>query len=154
MHATAPERQLASATGLLAPYAITMIVANVIAQGAIVAAGSEIDLLAIVLTAGVALGYAGFLIRNGRHLAKVRFGLLAAHVMTYTAVTGGYLLHFFILATLNSPVVQGPDAADGAVFVMDPGWFGVAIGMPTFWGLGLLVHALGAILGRGFEARR
>lgn len=37
---------------------------------------------------------------------------------------------------------------------MDPGWFGAVVGMPAFWSLGLLGHALGAIMGRGFEAPR
>jgi hypothetical protein len=149
MSTTQLQQSLAAATSVLAPYALMMIGANAIMQVVIMLTGNEIGFVPVALTVVIALGYAGFLLAYGRRLAKVRFGLLAAHVMTYTAVNAGFLLHFFILAATGSPAVHGPGE-----FVMDPRWFGVVIGMPTFWGLGLLIHSLGAILGRGFEASR
>lgn len=147
MNTAQPQDRLAAATEVLVPYSAIMIAANALMQVAIVVMGNEITVATGVMTAVIALVYAGFLIRYGTRLAKVRFGLLATHVVTYTAVNTGFFVHFFVLAAIGHPAVLGP-----AGFVMDPGWFGVVIGMPGAWGLGLLIHAFGSILGRGFEA--
>lgn len=149
---TPPAERLAGATTSLQRYALAVIAASAVSQLVLAAAGSDIGILAAALTAIIALGYAGFLLHDRGHLGKVRFGLLAAHVVTFAAVVGGFLVHFFALAVIGSPAATA--SASGADFVMDPGWFGVVVGMPTFWLLGLLVHSLGSILGRGFEAPR
>lgn len=148
---TAPETRLADANTALQRYALSIIGASIVVQLALVVTGSRIGWLAAGLTAVIAVGYAAFLIRDRGALGRVRYGLLAAHVITFASVVGGFLLHFFVLAVLGNPAVRA-DTTEG--FVLDPGWFGVVVGMPTFWSLGLLVHALGAILGRGFEASR
>lgn len=149
---TTPAARLAATTGYLPWYAAAVIIASLVLQLVLAATGSAIGPLAVILTAGVAIGYAAFLLRTGRHLGRVRFGKVAAHAVTFAAVTGGYLIHLFVLASLGSPAIEGPAHTDG--FVMDPGWFGAAIAMPAFWSIGLACHVLGAALGRGFEARR
>lgn len=149
---TTPTERLAGATTSLQRYALAVIAASVVMQIVLAVTGSGIGLLAAALTVIIAIGYAAFLLRDRGTLGKVRFGLLAAHVVTFAAVVGGFLMHFFLLAVTGDPAVTA-STSDGD-FVMDPGWFGVVVGMPTFWSLGLLLHALGAIIGRGFEATR
>lgn len=150
MTTTTPENHLTTTVRGLKGYALSAIAASAVLQLVLVAAGNTIGWLAVVLTVAIAVGYAIFLWRSGGALGRVRFGRLTAHAVVFAAVNGGYLLHFYVLAATGSPAVAGP--GDG--FVMDPGWFGAAIGMPAFWSLGLLAHALGAIAGRGFEASR
>lgn len=152
MNSTLTER-LASATSLLLPFALAMVGASAVVQLTIVLTGHEIGVLCAALTGVLALGYAVLLRLRGRDLARVRFGVLATHVVTYAAVNVGFGLHFFALALANHPAIRA-DPEHAAEFAMDPGWFGAAIAMPAFWGVGLLVHALGAIAGRGFEADR
>ena len=144
---TATDR-LAAAPVRLQRYGLAVVAASLLSQVVIAATGSEVTLLAAALTATIALGYALFLLRFGADLGKVRFGQVAAHAITYAAVCGGYLLHLFVLAVTGSPVIADPG------FVMDPGWFGAAVSMPALWSMGLVAHLLGAVLGRGFEARR
>ena len=141
--------RLEAAPGHLQRYGLAVVAASLMTQVVIAATGSEITLLAGALTGVIALGYAGFLLRVGADLGRVRFGKVAAHALTYAAVCGGYLLHFFVLALTASPTIEGPGG-----FLVDPGWFGAAISMPALWSLGLVAHILGAALGRGFEARR
>lgn len=145
--------RLSTAQHALMPFAGVAVLANAVLQLVIALTGNEINVMTEVLTAVVALGYAAFLLRYGRDLAKVRFGLLAAHIVCYTAVNVGYGLHFFVLAVMGNTAIDGPHSATGD-FVMDPGWFGVAVAMPALWGAGLLIHALGALAGHGFEASR
>lgn len=149
---TTPAERLAGATTSLQRYALAVVAASTLMQIVLAAAGSSIGVLAVALTTIIALGYAGFLLHDRGQLGKVRFGLLAAHVVTFAAVVGGFLVHFFVLAVTGDPAVTA-STSDG-VFVMDPRWFGVVVGMPTFWLFGLLLHSLGSILGRGFEAPR
>lgn len=151
MTTTTPEDRLAATVGDLKRYALAVVAASVVTQLVIVVTGSHIGLLAGGLTGVIAVGYAIYLLRSRGTLGRVRFGLLAAHVITFAAVNAGYLLHFFALAATGNPAVEAPGGDD---FVIDPGWFGAAISMPAFWLLGLLAHALGAIAGRGFEAPR
>ena len=115
------------------------------------AATGHLPSYAAAITAVIAIAYAIFLFWIGRDLGRVRFGKVAAHAVTFAAVNGGFLLHFFVLAAVDSPAIAGPG---GAGFVMDPGWFGAAVAMPAFWSLGLAAHVMGATLGRGFEAAR
>lgn len=145
--------RLATATQRLLPFAAGMVAANLVLQLGIALTGGRIGVLAGVLTGVIALVYAVFLVRWAGALSKVRFGLLAAHTITYAAVNVGYGVHFFIRAVATSPTIR-PEGSTEPGFVMDPGWFGVVLGMPTIWGLGLLVHAIGAVAGRGFEAGR
>lgn len=152
MTTTAPTDRLAATTGHLPWYAGFVLAASLVTQTILAMSGSTIGVLAFVLTAAVAVGYAGFLLWTRGDLGRIRFAAVAVHAVTFAAVNGGYLLHFFVLATIGSPAIDGPPGTDG--FVMDPGWFGAAIAMPAFWSVGLAAHVLGAALGRGFEASR
>lgn len=148
---TSFEPRLAAAHTDLQRYALGVVGASAVMQLVLAAAGSQIGWLATGLTAVIAVGYAAFLVHERGALGRVRYGLLAAHAITFASVVGGFMLHFFVLAVLGDPAV---DTGTNGDFVFDPGWFGVVVGMPTFWSLGLLLHTLGAILGRGFEASR
>lgn len=139
-----------SPTRLLLPFGLAMVIANVALQVVIIATDHEIGVLAALLTAVIAVGYAVYLIVCRTSLGRTRFGDLTAHVLTYASVNTGFGLHLVMLAALG----HGAVAADGPGLMMDPGWFGAAVAMPALWGLGLLMHALGAVLGRGFEASR
>lgn len=141
---------LTSSSRLLAPFALAMVGANVVMQVAIALTGQAIGWLAGVTTGLIALGYAGFLMRYGSDLGKVRYGQLTAHAITFAAVNTGFGLHFFLLAMAGGSAIN----ASGDGFVMDGGWFGAAVAMPALWGVGLVLHALGAVAGRGFEAAR
>lgn len=139
--------RLTSTNRLMAPFALSMVAANGVLQVIIVLTGQEIGVLAGALTGLIALGYAGFLVKFGQDLRKVRYGGLAAHAITYASVNTGFGLHFFVIALAGGPGVEG-----GGDFVLDGGWFGAAIAMPALWGVGLVLHGLGAAAGRGFEA--
>lgn len=137
------------AHGSLLPYALTFLAANIVIQLVIVATGNRITLLSTSLLGLAALGYAIYLLTIGRVLGRVRYARLVAHAFSYVVVNVGFGLHAYILFAVGSPAIQG----DGYL-PMDPHWFGATFGMASFWGIGLILHGLGALLDRGFEARR
>lgn len=147
MNTASPEAKTTSARRALIPFALAMLAANIGLHIVIALTGNTVGLLTYFGVALIALGYAVFILVYGKHLKRVRFGSLAAHTMTYASVSSGFLLHFFILAVTANPVLDG----ESAHFVTAPTWFGVALAMPALWGIGLTLHALGAILSRGFE---
>lgn len=133
----------------LLPYALSFLAANIAIQLVIVATGNRITLLSTVLLGAAALGYAIYLLTIGRTLGRVRYARLVAHAFSYAVVNVGFGLHAYILFAAGSPAIQG----DGYL-PMDPRWFGATFGMASFWGIGLILHGLGALLDRGFEASR
>lgn len=145
----APRSPAAAAHRTLLPYALTLIAASAILQTVIAVTGNRISLLSMILLAVIALGYATYLLTIGRRLSRVRYGLFAAHAISYAAINVGYLLHAYLLIALRSPTIAG----DGGLAI-DTTWFGATFGMAGFWGLGLLIHGLGAVLSRGFEQAR
>lgn len=144
-----PRTPAASAHRTLLPYALTIIAASAAVQVLIALTGNRITVFSTVVLAVVALGYAVYLMTIGRRLSRVRYGLLAAHAISYAAINTGYLLHAYVLIALRSPAIAG----DGPLAI-DPLWLGATYGMAGFWGIGLLIHGLGAILSRGFEQGR
>ena len=146
--------ELAGATRALTVYALSVTGAGVLAQVIIAIAGNTVGILASVLIAAIAAGYVTLLLVYGKNLRRLRYGALTAHFVTYLAVNVGFALHFLILALMGAPVVQSGLQTTPAALALSPGWFGVLISMPALWGAGLLVHTLGAVLGRGFEASR
>lgn len=144
-----PASRAARAHATLLPYALSVIAASAVVQLIILLAGNRITVLTTLPLLALAIGYAVYLIVNGRSLGRVRYGRLVAHALTYGAVNTGYLLHAYILVTIGSPAVQG----DGHL-ALEAGWFGATFGMAGFWGIGLLAHAIGALADRGFEAPR
>lgn len=146
--ATAPHGPAPAHRSLL-PYTLTLVAASAILQVVIAATGNRISLLSMILLALIALGYATYLLTVGRRLSRVRYGLFAAHGISYAAINVGFLLHAYLLIALHSPVISG----DGGLAI-DETWFGATFGMAGFWGLGLLLHGIGAVLSRGFEQER
>ncbi|SMX96660.1 hypothetical protein [Brevibacterium linens] len=139
----------ANARTLLLPYALGLIMAMLIVQVVIAATGGEVTVLAGILTAVVALGIAVWLWRNRRVLKRVRFGVVIAHVIACVTVTTSYNLH----AVIRLIAAGGTDttASDILRNALGGGWFGVTIVMSALWGFGLLIHLVGAVLGRGWE---
>lgn len=140
--------QAPNARSLLLPYTVTIIVAMVVVQSVIALTGGEVSVLAGVLTAAVALGIVVWLARIRRQLIRVRFGHVIAHAIAYVAVTTSFNLHAAI-QTIVVGGVDGPQAAAEGFF--GSSWFGATLVMSAAWGLGLLIHLLGSVLGRGWE---
>lgn len=124
----------------LLPYLGGLALACLALQGVIAATGGRIALLAGGCTAVVALGAVAYLAVFGRGLGRLRFGLLLAHALLYVCVNGSFALH----ALLRGALGEG----------LDPSWAGATLAMPGIWAIGFLVHAAGALAGRGFEAGR
>lgn len=132
----------------LLPYFLWLIATNTVLHLAIALTGNAIGWTAAIGTVVIALSYYLYLATIGRGLGHVRYGRLVAHAVTYAAVTGGFLLHAYVLFAIGAPAIR--DAATG----LDPGWAGATLAMGGFWMIGLLVHAFGAMMDRGFEGKR
>lgn len=133
----------------LLPYVLVLLGSTAVLHLIIVLAGNRITVLTTLPLVVIALGYAIYLVTAGRSLGQVRYGRLVAHALSYAVINVGYLLHAFLLISFGSPAIRGDD-----YLALDAGWFGATFGMATFWGIGLILHGLGALLDRGFEAPR
>lgn len=138
-----------NARTLLLPYTLTLMVSMGIVQVVVALSDGQITLIAATLTALVALGIAGWLWRHYRSLVRVRFGVAIAHTIAFSAVTTSFNLH----AVLRTFAIGGGANGfqDAAHELLATPWFGVTLVMSSVWGLGLLVHLLGVVLGRGWE---
>ncbi|MBB5832691.1 hypothetical protein [Brachybacterium aquaticum] len=143
--AAATDDLVARAHRSLLPLALGLIAANLVLHLVIALAGNRITVLTTLPLVVIALGVAAYLATRGRALGRLRYGRLVAHVLCFLTVTAGYQLHLTVLAVLGAA-----PPSDGT---LDP-WLGPALVMPALWGLGLLMHAVGAVLDRGFEAPR
>lgn len=149
MSTTSQTSSPANARTLLLPYLLGIITAMLIVQVVIAATGGEVTVLTGILTAVVALGIAVWLWRNLRALKRVRFGVAIAHVIAFVTVTTSFNLHAII--RLMAAGATDTTASDVLHDALGGGWFGVTIVMSALWGLGLLIHLIGAVLGRGWE---
>lgn len=131
---------------ILLPYALAVVAAMVVIQVVTVLTGGRITVIIGVLTAVVAVGIAVWYWSNQRTLKRVRFGGAIAHAIAFVAVTTSFNLHAALRALFMGDSGQG--TAD--VFFTTP-WFGATLVMSGLWGIGLLVHLIGAVLGRGWE---
>lgn len=138
-----------NARSLLLPYTLTLVTAMAIVQIVTAATGGEITLFIGVLTALVATGIAVWLLRNYRRLTHVRFGLAMAHSIAFLTVTTSFNVHA-VLRTVSLGSGEGGVEAAAQNLLATP-WFGATLVMSAAWGLGLLVHLIGAVLGRGWE---
>lgn len=120
----------------------------IIIQLVIALTGGEVTILAGILTAIVALGIVTWVVINRRQLLHVRFGLAVTHVIAYVTVTTSFNLHAVIQVVVGG---AGGAAQSVAQTLMGSSWFGATLVMSAFWGLGLLIHLLGSVLGRGWE---
>lgn len=135
-----------NARRLLLPYTLGLVALVSVSHAILAVEGSEIGLLAGVLTAAMGLYYAAYLLWTHKSLRQIRFAPLVAHAVTYVVVVGGFQLHAVFLALANSDQLRGGDD-----FPLDPGWFGPTLAMAGFWGIGLLAHAVSSVALRGFE---
>lgn len=134
---------------LLLPYTLGLIGAMTVVQIVIAATGGGIGLVAEILTAIVALGIVAWLWLNRSALHQVRFGTAIAHALAYAAVCTSFNLHL-LLRTLR--LAAGPDGFTAAATdFFATGWFGATLVMTSVWGLGLLLHLVGSVLGRGWD---
>lgn len=138
-----------NARSLLLPYTLILLGSMLAIQAVIALAGGEITLLAGVLTAVVGAGILLWVWRNYRQLTHVRFGLAIAHAIAFAAVTTSFNLH----AALHTMSLSsgGADLESAAQVMLAGPWFGATLLMSGAWGLGLLIHLIGSILGRGWE---
>ncbi|MGO2034963.1 MAG: hypothetical protein ACTH2U_00690 [Brevibacterium sp.] len=134
---------------LLLPYALGLIGAMLVIQVVIALTGGEVTILAGGLTALVAIGIAVWLTLKQRALRHVRFGVVIAHAIAFVTVTTSYNLHAIIRVMVLGSEVDGADGA--ARTLLESSWFGATLVMSALWGLGLLIHLLGSVLGRGWE---
>jgi len=108
--------------------------------------GSKIDIVAAILLGIIAIYYTYNEFTSRKISGQIRYGRLVTHLVGYLVINLSFHIHAFFLFINDSPVIQGEE---GLAF--DGGWFGILIPMTTFWGLGLLTHAAGSIISRGFE---
>lgn len=147
---TAPQTSSpANARALLLPYTLGLVVAMVVVQIVIAATGGEITILAGGLTALVAIGIAVWLWRTLRVLMRVRFGVAIAHVIAFVIVTASFNLHAIVRVMAIGFEVDG--AGDTVRNLLESSWFGATIVMSGLWGLGLLIHLIGSVIGHGWE---
>lgn len=143
-----PTSDAVNSRTLLLPYALVVMIAMGIIQAVIALTGGQITLLATLLTAAVALGIAVWLWRNYRALTRVRFGVAIAHAIAFVTVTTSFNLHASIRFTLG----VGADGFQSVAHdLLATPWFGATLVMSSVWGLGLLIHLVGVVLGRGWE---
>ncbi|WAP50763.1 hypothetical protein OL239_12165 [Arthrobacter sp. ATA002] len=85
---------------------------------------------------------------NRRKLLHVRFGFAIAHTIAFLTVTVSFTAHAVVRA-----VSLGATGGEGAVAqeLLATPWFGATLLMSAAWGVGLLIHLTGSILGRGWE---
>ena len=148
--AKAPQKSSsANARALLLPYTLGLVVAMAVVQVVIAATGGEVTILAGGLTALVAIGIAVWLWRTLRVLMRVRFGVAIAHVIAFVIVTASFNLHAIVRVMAIGFEVDG--AGDTVRNLLESSWFGATIVMSGLWGLGLLIHLIGTVIGHGWE---
>lgn len=143
------EKTPVNARSILLPYALSLVGAMLLIQIVIAATGSAVTVLAGALTALVAIGIAVWLRRNRHRLAHVRFGTVIAHTIAYVIITTSFNLHAVVL--IMTMGLQGASLDAFAYLAFSTSWFGATVVMSALWGLGLLTHLIGAVLGRGWE---
>ncbi|MGO2378230.1 MAG: hypothetical protein ACTIA2_14785 [Brevibacterium aurantiacum] len=89
---------------------------------------------------------------NARTLLPYTLGLVIAmaivHVIAFVTVTMSFNLHA-VIQTVALRFGDVPPMPEHSIIFGS--WFGATIAMSALWGLGLLIHLLGAVLGRGWE---
>lgn len=133
---------------LLLPYALGLIVAMAAIQAVVALTGGTITVLVGALTALVALGIAIWLVLHRQELRHVRFGTVIAHTIAFVTVTTSFNLHALLRVMVLGAQQGGLDDASVQAWST---WFGPTLAMSALWGLGLLLHLIGSVLGRGWE---
>lgn len=137
-----------NARSLLLPYLLALAAAMVLIQGTIALGGGEVGVPAGLLTAAVAAGTIAWMGLNRRKLSRVRFGFAVAHAIAFLTVTTSFNAHA-VLRTISWGSAGGEGTA--AQELLATPWFGATLLMSAAWGIGLLLHIAGSVLGRGWE---
>ena len=148
MNTVGQSPQSTDVRSLLLPYTLSLVGGMAAVQICIAVTGGEITVLAATLTAIVALGLLIWAWRHRRRLTRVRFGGVIAHTIAYVVVTTSFTAH-----AAGRGIALGAEggieaAADS---LLASPWFGATLVMSSLWGLGLLLHLLGTVLGHGWE---
>lgn len=144
-HDPGPRSAAERSPATLPAYFLVLLTANAVLHAVIALTGNTIGILAAVLLAVIALGCLAYVLTAGRGLRHVRYGVFVLHTLTFATVTVGFTMHALVLLALDSPTIAEPPGPLGG------GWFGPTLPMTGIWGLGLLIHALGAVMSHGFE---
>ncbi|MET4060927.1 multisubunit Na+/H+ antiporter MnhG subunit [Arthrobacter sp. UYP6] len=137
-----------NARSVLLPYLLGLVAAMLLIQAVIALTGGEVTTPAGVLTAIVAAGIAAWMWLNYRTLTKIRFGFAVAHAIAFVVVTTSFNSH----AVVRTIALGGAGGAGAAAHeLLATPWFGATLVMSAAWGLGLLIHLTGVVLGRGWE---
>lgn len=135
-----PSGVLPITTYELCRYTLALTVGMVIVQGyTAFVAGSRITVITGLLLLAVALYMVLFMARNGTALRTRAYGTYFAHAVAYLIINGSFWFHAWILTLA------------GRNQLLEQGWAGPLISMSVLWGIGLLVHTIGAMLSKGYE---
>ncbi|MQW74887.1 hypothetical protein GHK92_03295 [Nocardioides sp. dk4132] len=145
----APVTSTVNARTLLLPYTLALVAGTAVIQVLIALTGGAITVLAGALTAVVGAGVVAWLWRHYRQLTHVRFGLAIAHAIAFAVVTTSFNVHAVLRVSILGAGADGFEAA--AHDLLSTPWFGATLLMSAAWGLGLLIHLTGSVLGRGWE---
>lgn len=120
-------------------YSIGLAAGAGVVQTIIAAQGHRITLVSTLALFGVGLCYLWANLTGRRTLMRVHYGTFISHFIGYVVIVGSYWLHAgYLMAT-------------GRAETLDTSWYGVLLGMGVGWGIGLLVHAAGALSSQGYE---
>ncbi|MBZ2197309.1 hypothetical protein [Occultella gossypii] len=127
--------------GTLARYLAGLAVGLLVVHGwTALVAEHHISVVSALLLAAVAAYVVVFLARNRAGINQRAYGLYFVHVATYLLINGSFWLYAGLLE------LTGNGAA------LNHGWAGPLYAMSICWGIGLLVHTLGALFARGYES--
>lgn len=129
------------------PYMLSLLVAMTAIQVLIAVTGGEITLVATIALAVVAIAMVIWVLVNYKVLRRIRFGSVLANVIGFVVVTTSFNLHALIRVIVLSE--QGAAATAEAFF--GTAWFGLTLGMSAIWGVGVIFHLVGSVLGRGWD---
>lgn len=124
----------------LAGYVVVLTAGMILLQGyTAFVADSRVTAITGLLLVAVAIYIAFFVARNGTALRTRAHGTYFAHAVAYLIINGSFWLHAWIL------ILSGREG------ILEGGWAASLISMCVLWGIGLLVHTIGAMLGNGYE---
>ena len=118
---------------------LAIVAASAVASNAIVAAqGGRVTALGLLALAPAAVALWWVARRANVALTRVRFGRWRLHVLSFVIIMGLFWLHAAYALTFGHTSLGG-------------GWLGLLAGMTVGWGLGLVIHTVGAWRAKGFE---
>ncbi|MDO5076666.1 hypothetical protein [Corynebacterium sp.] len=145
-YTTIPET--VNARKVLVPYVLGVLGSLLVIHLVIAFGGGRIGPLVQVLMVVLALGMAAWFIWQRRALARIRFGTVVAHAFSYVAVVSSFQIHALVQGVRAG---ANGTAMDMANLLLGTPWFGFTLQIGALWGIGLMIHIIGTILGRGWE---